>query len=400
MDPGGHSSRQARLKTIRQDRIGGNPVWTRESFDDYEVARTSWAPSTSGRLHDLVLDPWTYPTHWSRSSRTANEFGSIEWGDIDTNKANWTRINTPSSAHFPLDLSYPDHFDLETSNQRSRAITSVLNRAGNGKMELGADIGEMKQTVLMMADTARRVANSVTALKRGNLGAIPALLGMRKQDVMSGKFPANKWLEYQYGWKPLYSSIHDGAGILLNGIRDPNANYFSASAKTSWSGSDVRQMAGAPAYMNKFLKSNLNYTCRTKVHYRVSSVVADSLQAIGLGNPASIAWELLPFSFVNDWFMPVGNVLSAITASAGLEFISGYVTEIWDTTFTGHLEPSQSDLYSTGQYQQKSFRMLRVPLVGFPAPEFYTNNHPFTQGDGTTNGTRIASAVALIRQMF
>ena len=43
------------------------------------------------------------------------------------------------------------------------------------------------------------------------------------------------------------------------------------------------------------------------------------LQQLGLLNPASIAWELVPYSFVLDWFSNIGQVLGQFTAFAGLD---------------------------------------------------------------------------------
>lgn len=45
--------------------------------------------------------------------------------------------------------------------------------------------------------------------------------------------------------------------------------------------------------------------------------------ALGLTNPASVAWELVPFSFVVDWFAPVGDWLNALDATLGYSFLSG-----------------------------------------------------------------------------
>jgi hypothetical protein len=39
------------------------------------------------------------------------------------------------------------------------------------------------------------------------------------------------------------------------------------------------------------------------------SDVLDTQRTLGLYDPAGLAWELLPFSFVADWFVPIGNYL-------------------------------------------------------------------------------------------
>lgn len=47
---------------------------------------------------------------------------------------------------------------------------------------------------------------------------------------------------------------------------------------------------------------------------------------LGLTNPAAIAWELVPFSFVVDWFIPIGNFLNSWTDFLGLRFEDSYNT--------------------------------------------------------------------------
>ena len=47
----------------------------------------------------------------------------------------------------------------------------------------------------------------------------------------------------------------------------------------------------------------------------------NSLKAnqLGLVNPASVAWELIPFSFLVDWFLPVGKFLESYTDTVGMQ---------------------------------------------------------------------------------
>lgn len=47
---------------------------------------------------------------------------------------------------------------------------------------------------------------------------------------------------------------------------------------------------------------------------------------LGFVNPAVVAWELVPFSFVVDWFVNVGDVLSSYTDFLGFKFLESSVT--------------------------------------------------------------------------
>jgi len=41
-------------------------------------------------------------------------------------------------------------------------------------------------------------------------------------------------------------------------------------------------------------------------------------QLSGLTDPASVLWELTPYSFVADWFIPIGNYLAARSLASAL----------------------------------------------------------------------------------
>jgi hypothetical protein len=52
----------------------------------------------------------------------------------------------------------------------------------------------------------------------------------------------------------------------------------------------------------------------TNTDYVTAYVTPKDHTGIDLGNPIEWAWELIPFSFVVDWALPVGNYLTALFA--------------------------------------------------------------------------------------
>jgi hypothetical protein len=49
---------------------------------------------------------------------------------------------------------------------------------------------------------------------------------------------------------------------------------------------------------------------------------------LGLSNPLATAWELVPLSFVINWILSVGDILTALGAGVGVEVIAGYETRV------------------------------------------------------------------------
>lgn len=62
-------------------------------------------------------------------------------------------------------------------------------------------------------------------------------------------------------------------------------------------------------------------SCRVKLWLKISNPQLSQLQQLGLTNPALVAWELVPFSFVFDWFISVGQYLQGITALHGVTIL-------------------------------------------------------------------------------
>lgn len=291
-----------------------------------------------------------------------------------------------------LDRDFPQAL---IDNTRDRSKNGALNSLRSGSTQMGADMGELVKTLEQVGGTTIQVVKALNHARRGNWGAIPNVLGMTKSDVLSGKFPANRWLEYQYGWKPLVQSIHDGVQGVKDGARSETA-YFRADGHAHDSFEESVK-SGTP-YPTQERYQKWDIKCATRFYYRVANSTIDSLDKFGLLNPLSIAWELTPFSFALDWFIPIGNVLSALSAPAGLTFVSGYTNQKITATFrnariAGNPDPNQHfSRFASSAGAIEAFG--RTPFTGgFPLPSLYANTHPFST-------VHVANALALIRGLF
>jgi hypothetical protein len=90
-----------------------------------------------------------------------------------------------------------------------------------------------------------------------------------------------------------------------------------------------------------------------------------------------VAWELVPFSFVLDWFIPIGSYLSQLDASAGMEFLGGSTTVVREMKGSYGVKPGTcGTMYcgyskctgSTSIYRKdfRRFDMQRVVLSSWP----------------------------------
>lgn len=117
-----------------------------------------------------------------------------------------------------------------------------------------------------------------------------------------------------------------------------------------------------------------------------------ALASLGLLNPASLAWELVPLSFVVDWIVPVGPFLEAMTAGVGIELSHAYRKEYTKSNFTMFWTYTPYGVSGTPDGQHvKNFASMRFDVgatVLIPLPWIRSG----------FNFTNLLTSLALIRQ--
>jgi hypothetical protein len=203
------------------------------------------------------------------------------------------------------------------ANDMSKVIAKLREKLFGSDFNLSVFLGEAHQTLALIADSATRIYSSLRALKRGRFrDAAHHLVVNTPRGKWASKFPASVpkkktlsdlWLELQYGWMPLLSDTQGAAEALAQALEVPFAMKTSATRKrTRYS---LIQKGGINIWDDRY-SYILSSIERLKVTVFVTEKPSVAAQ-LGLLNPENVAWELLPFSFVADWFIPIGQYLDA-----------------------------------------------------------------------------------------
>lgn len=186
------------------------------------------------------------------------------------------------------------------------------------KINLGVAYAEAGKTADMIAAKTLLLAKAIRQVRKGNFrGAAKTLGGKGKQKT------ASNWAELQWGWLPVVSDIVGGAqalaetqspaGWLITG-KGNSTKVFRDEYVSSFAG--VECLTVTEEMMGAFVR----------LDYLPGNDFFSALKSLGLGNPAEIAWELVPYSFVVDYLWPIGDWLSSLDAAVGLHFLGGSVT--------------------------------------------------------------------------
>lgn len=205
----------------------------------------------------------------------------------------------------------------------SRSDASILNeliiqclvKASDSKINLAVALAEASKTADLILGTARTISSAYLAFRRGNFRKVANLLNI------SPKKAHKRWLEYKYGWMPLLMDVKGGAEAFAQHNLGGRPLKFTVSSSSQEEVSPVKVVN--TTYSTGSVGTERWVTQQTKSHRVIMSfeVVNPNLSAaqqLGLTNPALVAWELIPFSFVFDWFISVGNYCQAVTAMQGL----------------------------------------------------------------------------------
>lgn len=264
-----------------------------------------------------------------------------------------------------------------------RAYQRFLSKARENA-ELGASIAEGVKSYEMIAKRMTQLIGIARAVKRGDLASAmyyawgrlapgPQRKRAEKTWRTRTKSFAGNYMEFHFGWSPLVADVYNAVDVLQSPIKSSNprgrATWLYHKVDPPWGhdlvGSQMRVVTSA--------------TGTVVIGARISVENSNLWLAnqLGLINPASIAWELIPFSFVVDWFVNVGNFLSAPTQLDGLKVEAPFTTrKVSGTTSASYKywPPGQGDYYMRSS--SISYRsMMRQPQVVLPKLGLKQYNH-------------------------
>jgi hypothetical protein len=109
-----------------------------------------------------------------------------------------------------------------------------------------------------------------------------------------------------------------------------------------------------------------------------------------------VAWELVPYSFVVDWFLPIGSWINSLDATIGFEFrgISQTYFEMIEGLANGvtHHETGKSFINDWVAYKRQLI-VDRVVLSTLPQAGFPSFRNPLSLG-------HMANGLSLLAQAF
>lgn len=229
------------------------------------------------------------------------------------------------------------HLNLVGDDSDAKALAKILKRVREMQQNMNGltTLGELRETAGMILRPAGAFRDGITNymrdVRRKGERATRGVTNRRKRRDILRDVVTGTWLEASFGWAPLLS---DTVGIAETFARfaDEKANkVFKRQERLQASGRSLASQAfgtqiwhrtnsWADAFVNqtrmtsKTVKYVVALNLKTNVGTDSASRLAD-LAGFNLGNFVPTIWELVPWSFLVDYFVGVGDFLENVCTS-------------------------------------------------------------------------------------
>jgi hypothetical protein len=231
----------------------------------------------------------------------------------------------------------------------NEAVFNMQKRLRPTAMSL-VSLLEARKSVNMATNAVTTMTAALLSIKKGRFSKAASILGLtvKPKKASKGRSLQSNWLEYRYGWTPLILDVASSIDIFYDNSKDRKFSVVNGKGKSynssgnvlekaSWIGNISGTVNGKPlnsSCSSPFIANEETVSDQKK--FRMGfSFASDPLDESmgdlaqwGLLNPLTVVWELVPFSFVADWFINASDYLNQATVYRGLQMFDGFETVV------------------------------------------------------------------------
>lgn len=257
---------------------------------------------------------WRYPTSLPLQKRDKTFYGLLHYSGIDyvccpnlgckNYYVHYQTRETP--VDIPLDSDYPTY-----TNWAMQMRLKIKDESVN----LASSLVELDSTYRMFSKFAvdlnrawRRFLRNPSPRRWTGLKHVSK---RKPWGSLTTREVAATHLTLTYGIKPLVSDVYDSVQMLNRRLELPVVRRFITTDKVS----------------KKFSKGKSTGVLTLSERAICYVQYPTSWSGFTVGNPAEWIWERIPFSFVVDWMVNIGDYISSLDALRGITSVTGTITK-------------------------------------------------------------------------
>jgi len=254
----------------------------------------------------------------------------------------------------------------QSPDWQTKLLLAVKDQKVNGVV-MAAEAGKAMD---MFHDNAKVIVRVLNDLRRGDVPGAMRHLGLKPRKIRGTV--ASRWLELRYGWMPLLQDLHGAVSELSRGgvVQQYRVMHTRAVAENRVLRSQAMPGGGKLSELGTY-----RIVAKVTVYLKQKNSL---MTRVGVTNPAAVLWELVPYSFVIDWLIPIGDWLNSLDANIGT--IEAFGTVTFKEKIISHV--------SNGGFYTR-FTHTRLPLMGLPQPVL-------PRYEPSLNAVRVLNALAIL----
>lgn len=237
------------------------------------------------------------------------------WQYVSGPRTIWTMGLGLNSTILPGDYSV--HSASDVDRLQIEASTRCLSRVGRASTDSYENLAETQKSLDMMWSPIRRFWRWVDRYDPNQKRRKRRLVDTRlRSNVLSGlrrsEEVANLWLMYRYGIRPLVSSlidINDALQVAIENRKTRETVHGQATSSSTSFSTVSYSNSGYTWSIRKSITETINVRAVS-----IDEIVQDMAHDLGFDRASllQLPWNLIPYSFVADWFVNFGEYIGAL----------------------------------------------------------------------------------------
>lgn len=315
------------------------------SFRDKSgVIRTYWTERENSK--------WYHSPRVNGSLKLRSNYCDMERG-VQVLVPESTRTFLIARDHGFAKLSTPPLIARYEPTAKNKALSRFRGKIYKGNAALGVTLGSYSQSRDMVVDRYRTLNGDIT--RRSSELADHLARGRFKHGA---KAFAGTHLEVIFGWQPLFSDIYAATTTVIQGAEHQQAVTGRASTDVDFL-SHTGNVARTIGTLSCTVSSIVTVTNRNKW----------LAERAGLLNPATVAWDLVPWSFLVNMFVNVNTLVNQVTDYSGLTFDNESYTRTTELTRIHKAGNSGEHVVRYEKHKLRTVGSIPRPSLEFKIPE-------------------------------
>lgn len=310
------------LSTVQKVYVQDSPYGPHESTYPWSYGNEYLRTKTERRVKPVGVERLFSPTSYVHTAVSVHDSDleySLAPGYVTRHPASWLVGSLqPWTVKFDMPSNLP-----------------LLLKIKDQKASLGVSLAEYRETSEMFYQIAENLVRLIRDVRRGKLRKILAA------GVLNAP---STWLLYRYGIVPFHSDVVAMAELLA-GAADTTPLVKRISHKHA----KIEASEEAPTFVPEFSWRNSgSWEVRDVAYVEYENSLLKSATITGLANPIQLTYEIIPLSFVLDWFIDLGDYLAALDALTGVKRVSA------TRTLRAHSLFELAEAYGTLRYTART----------------------------------------------